>query len=218
MPTRKSTTNCARRSWLWSARGRQGKPLGYWVRRSSRFCGTTIRHGDWRRDRVLRLFLRERARFSDDPVHERVLCPEPHGELAGWLMHDSVDSMPDALEKAERYARLGASPPARARPWRPRLGTRPRRLGFRARIPPSAGLSRWAARPVDRGPQRLGHVSALPPGRHAGRRRTPGPGAADDRVRSIARSSGGAATRGPGKCVPKLPNCHVSIRDAAGAH
>ena len=85
-----------------------GQAAGYWVRRSSRFCGTTIRHGDWRRDRVLRLFLRERARFSDDPVHERVLCPEPHGELAGWLMHDSVDSMPDALEKAERYARLGA--------------------------------------------------------------------------------------------------------------
>ncbi len=89
-------------------RGDSGPPVGYWVRRSSRFCGTTIRYGDWRRDRVLRLFQRERARFSDDLVHERVLCPTPHGELDGWLMHDSVDSMPDAIEKAERYARLGA--------------------------------------------------------------------------------------------------------------
>jgi glycosyltransferase involved in cell wall biosynthesis len=83
-------------------------PCGYWVRRSSRFCGTTIRFGDWRRDRVLRLFLRARARFSDDLVHERVICPLPHAELAGGLLHDSVDSMPDAIEKAERYARLGA--------------------------------------------------------------------------------------------------------------
>jgi len=83
-------------------------PAGYWLRRRSTFCGTPIRHGDWRNDRVLRLFRRELARFSEDAVHERVLCPAPHGELEGWLLHDSVDSMPDAIEKAERYARLGA--------------------------------------------------------------------------------------------------------------
>lgn len=88
-------------------RGDDG-PNGYWLSRSSRFCGTPIRHGDWRNDRVLRLFRRDRARFSDDAVHERVLCPPPHGVLDGWLLHDSVDSMPDAIEKAERYARLGA--------------------------------------------------------------------------------------------------------------
>jgi glycosyltransferase involved in cell wall biosynthesis len=81
---------------------------GYWVRRSSSFCGVAIRHGDWRRDRVLRLFLRGRARFSDDVVHERVECPPPHGELDGLLLHDSVDSLADAAEKTERYARLGA--------------------------------------------------------------------------------------------------------------
>ena len=83
-------------------------PAGYRVRRRSNFCGVPIRHGDWRDDRVLRLFRRDAARFSDDPVHERVLCPEPHGELDGWLLHDSVDSMADAIEKADRYARLGA--------------------------------------------------------------------------------------------------------------
>lgn len=81
---------------------------GYWITRSSSFCGRTIRHGDWRNDRVLRLFRRERARFTDDVVHERVECPGPHGELVGLLMHDSVDSMADAVEKTERYARLGA--------------------------------------------------------------------------------------------------------------
>ena len=81
---------------------------GYWITRSSSFCGQRVRHGDWRNDRVLRLFRRDIARFSDEPVHERVECPGPHGELAGILLHDSVDSIADAVEKTERYARLGA--------------------------------------------------------------------------------------------------------------
>ena len=81
---------------------------GYWVQRASTWCGRRIRHGDWRGDRVLRLFRREQARFSDDPVHERVLCAPPHGELDGLLLHDSVDSLEDARAKMLRYARLGA--------------------------------------------------------------------------------------------------------------
>lgn len=90
--------------------GRAGAGFaGWWVTRSSSFCGRTVRHGDWRNDRVLRLFRREAARFSDDVVHERVLCPGPHGRLDGLLLHDSVDSLEDAREKTERYARLGAA-------------------------------------------------------------------------------------------------------------
>jgi len=86
-----------------------GDALGYWLARGSFFCGQRIRHGDWRNDRVLRLFRREHARFTDDPVHERVDCPPPHGELPGLLLHDSVDSEADMREKTERYARLGAA-------------------------------------------------------------------------------------------------------------
>lgn len=89
--------------------GAAGAPAnGYWITRSSNFCGQPIRHGDWRNDRVLRLFRRARARFTDDQVHERIECAEPHGELSGLLLHDSVDSIDDAIEKTERYARLGA--------------------------------------------------------------------------------------------------------------
>lgn len=87
---------------------RTGDANGYWMWRASRFCGQPIRHGDWRNDRVLRLFRRDRARFTDDRVHERVDCPDPHGRLDGLLLHDSVDSLADAIEKTERYARLGA--------------------------------------------------------------------------------------------------------------
>ena len=87
---------------------RSNGPDGYWITRSSSFCGRTIRHGDWRNDRVLRLFRRGRARFTNDAVHERVDCPGPQARLGGLLMHDSVDSFEDALEKTDRYARLGA--------------------------------------------------------------------------------------------------------------
>src|SRR5690606_34446826 len=59
----------------------QERVNGYWVRRSSSWCGRTIRFGDWRNDRVLRLFRREAARFSDDLVHERVECAPPLATL-----------------------------------------------------------------------------------------------------------------------------------------
>lgn len=98
-----------RRSILRIVDGSDRAPAnGYWLHRSSRFCGQTIRFGLWRNDRVLRLFRREGSRFSDDLVHERVLCAEPMGELDGILHHDSVDSIEDAREKTWRYARAGA--------------------------------------------------------------------------------------------------------------
>lgn len=92
------------------ARAARGEALAdaYWITRSSRYCGRTIRFGDWRNDRVLRLFRRGRARFSDDLVHERLVCAGRQDTLSGLLEHDSVDSPADAREKAERYARLGA--------------------------------------------------------------------------------------------------------------
>ena len=86
----------------------QSSANGYWISRSSRFCGQTIRFGLWRNDQVLRLFRRTGGRFSDDLVHERVICPEPLGRLSGTLHHDSVDSIADAKEKSVRYARAGA--------------------------------------------------------------------------------------------------------------
>jgi glycosyltransferase involved in cell wall biosynthesis len=83
-------------------------PVGWWIERRSRWCGRPVRFGDWRRDRVLRLFRRGSARFSDDIVHERVVCDGIQGRLAGWLWHDTVDTPEDGTEKALRYARLGA--------------------------------------------------------------------------------------------------------------
>lgn len=82
---------------------------GYWIKRRSLYCGQLIRHGDWRNDRVLRLFRRDAGRFTDDLVHERVICDGRTATLAGYLRHDSMTSFAELREKTERYARLGAA-------------------------------------------------------------------------------------------------------------
>ena len=86
-----------------AAAEKAGEPVGYTISRLSSFCGQAMRHGDWYPDRVLRLFRRGRARFSDDRVHERVIVDGRVGRLRGELLHDSVPSLDDALDKMNRY-------------------------------------------------------------------------------------------------------------------
>lgn len=81
---------------------------GYWLERRSAFCGQVMRHGLWANDRVLRLFRRDRARFSEDLVHERAIVTGETATLNGILLHDSVGSFADARGKARFYAALGA--------------------------------------------------------------------------------------------------------------
>ena len=77
---------------------------GYELSRLSRFCGQWMRHGDWYPDRVVRLFRRTRGRFSDDLVHERLRLDGPVGRLQGELMHETMPTLHDALDKMNRYS------------------------------------------------------------------------------------------------------------------
>jgi glycosyltransferase involved in cell wall biosynthesis len=82
-------------------------------KRSSIFVDRVMRWGDWRGDRVLRLFRRDLGRFSDDVVHERVQLA---GEVVTFkkpLMHETMSSLEQARQKIKRYARDGASRLAR---------------------------------------------------------------------------------------------------------
>ncbi|MEY4564938.1 MAG: hypothetical protein RLZZ618_4215 [Pseudomonadota bacterium] len=86
--------------------GTAGEPLadGYELSRLSRFCGQWIRHGDWYPDRVLRLFRRERGRFTDDLVHERLNLTGSTARLKGDLLHETMPTLDDALDKMNRYS------------------------------------------------------------------------------------------------------------------
>ena len=77
---------------------------GYELSRLSNFCGQWMHHGDWYPDRVLRLFKREAARFSDDLVHERTIVDGRIARLRGELLHHSMPTLEGALDKMNRYS------------------------------------------------------------------------------------------------------------------
>jgi len=81
---------------------------GYHLPRSSNFCGSFMRYSGWYPDYVLRLFRRDCARFTEDPVHERVICSGNTAHLKSPLLHYTYDSLDEAVEKANLYSSLGA--------------------------------------------------------------------------------------------------------------
>jgi len=82
--------------------------VAFAVNRHSSFCGQYMNHSGWYPDRVLRLFRRDAARFSNDLVHERVLADGPVGRLSGELLHESMRDLESALVKLDRYSSAGA--------------------------------------------------------------------------------------------------------------
>jgi glycosyltransferase involved in cell wall biosynthesis len=82
--------------------------VGYEFPRLSRFCGREMRHSGWYPDYVLRLFRRGCGRFTDDLVHERVICDGPLGRIGQPLHHFPVTRLEDALSRMDRYSTAGA--------------------------------------------------------------------------------------------------------------
>jgi len=84
------------------------RTFAYRVARRNRFLGRWLAHGEGYPDWSVRLFDRRKARWSDDPVHEKVLYACAPGTLRGDLLHDSADDLARYLEKQNRYTTLAA--------------------------------------------------------------------------------------------------------------
>lgn len=80
----------------------------YRMARCNRFMGRWLRHGEGYPDWSLRLFDRRSARWSDDPVHEKVLYAVTPGTLEGDLMHESAEDLRQYMDKQNRYSTLAA--------------------------------------------------------------------------------------------------------------
>ena len=80
----------------------------YTMARCNRFLGRWLQHGEGYPDWSVRLFHRGAARWSDDPVHEKVLTSESVTRLSGDLLHDSAESLDHYLDKQNRYTSLQA--------------------------------------------------------------------------------------------------------------
>ncbi|MDB5847816.1 MAG: biosynthesis protein [Rhodoferax sp.] len=82
--------------------------VAYSISRRSSYCGQYMRHSGWYPDRVLRLFRRGHARFSDHAVHESLHADGPVGQLEGDLLHQSFADFESVLDKVNRYSTASA--------------------------------------------------------------------------------------------------------------
>lgn len=85
-----------------------GTRSGFWIRRRSDYLGRTIRGCGWQRDKVLRLYHRERGRYPEAWVHEEVALEGEAGWLAGRLMHTPYRDVAHHLDKIDAYTTRGA--------------------------------------------------------------------------------------------------------------
>lgn len=80
----------------------------YALPRRNRFLGRWLRHGEGYPDWCIRLFHREFAHWSEDPVHEKVIPHDQVSRLHGDLLHDSAETLESYLDKQNQYTSLQA--------------------------------------------------------------------------------------------------------------
>ncbi len=85
-----------------------GEHDGYIVKRRTNFLGRWIYHCGWYPDPVLRLFRREKGRFDEAVVHEKVKVDGAVGELQNELLHYSYPTIEHYLKKFNTYTTMGA--------------------------------------------------------------------------------------------------------------
>lgn len=90
-----------------------GGVAGFDMPRKSFHLGRWILYGGWYPDYQLRLFDKEKARWQDSQLHERVECPSKE-RLKGDLLHFVFHDLADQIETNNRYSTLGAKSLAQA--------------------------------------------------------------------------------------------------------
>jgi glycosyltransferase involved in cell wall biosynthesis len=82
---------------------------GYWIYRKNWFMGKEVKHGGFRRDKVIRLFKRDTCRYEDKEVHAEITTKGKIGFLKEKLTHNTYISFDHHVEKLNRYAWLQAN-------------------------------------------------------------------------------------------------------------
>src|SRR5581483_380928 len=85
---------------------RDEKLDGYFIKRRAFFLGRWIKYCGWWPDAQLRLIRKGKGKFSDRPVHEGLEVKGRTGVLDRPMNHYTYDSIPQYLEKMERYSDL----------------------------------------------------------------------------------------------------------------
>jgi glycosyltransferase involved in cell wall biosynthesis len=94
--------------------GKTGDPREtcYLINRQSWYCGRLIKHSGWQEDKILRLFKRGAAEFTNDKVHERIIRTQHASNSApafkegrvlnGLMLHYSFSDFDQVLLKVNR--------------------------------------------------------------------------------------------------------------------
>ncbi|MDB5884271.1 MAG: glycosyltransferase family 2 protein [Polaromonas sp.] len=80
----------------------------YGFPRLSSYCKRYIHHSGWYPDRVIRLFQRGTARFSDVVIHEKLIVKGRVSHLEQRMLHESFQDFETVLDKVNRYSSAGA--------------------------------------------------------------------------------------------------------------
>lgn len=80
----------------------------YAIPRISSYMGKKLRYGGWRNDYPIRLFQREKAKFGNDIVHEKIETNESVGKLNYPLYHESFQTLEEVINKINSYSTLSA--------------------------------------------------------------------------------------------------------------
>lgn len=75
----------------------------YTLTRRNKFLGKYLKHGAGYPDNSIRLFNINKARWSNDLVHEHVIVGGKVGCLQGDYLHDSAESLGKYLDKQNQY-------------------------------------------------------------------------------------------------------------------
>lgn len=81
---------------------------GYYIPRKTNFIGRWINHSGWYPDYVLRLFNKQKGRFDEAVVHEKVIVEGKTGYLKEDLLHYSYPTLEEYFRKFNNYTTIGA--------------------------------------------------------------------------------------------------------------
>ncbi len=84
-----------------------GAPAGYTIPRRTWYAGAFVKHAWWP-DRKLRLYQKERGRWTGGTVHEGMTVDGPVSELQSPLIHYSFRTLTDHLRTIDRLTDHGA--------------------------------------------------------------------------------------------------------------
>ena len=82
--------------------------VGFYIYRSFFYYDKAIRFGGWQRDKVIRLFRKDKCKYNGDLVHERIKFNGKIGVLKNKIKHFSYTGFDHYKNKMEHYASLKA--------------------------------------------------------------------------------------------------------------